>query len=407
MKKHPFVCTVVFIISLFVTPQAAGQITEQIYQTDYRIDPEDKGKLCVAIDNISFFKNDEFSGNFIKGYTLPGFSLKPTLLFYPLKNIKIEGGVSALRFWGANKYPNFAYSDIASWKGEQFQRGFHVVPFFRVHFALTENFHAIIGNIYGAANHRLITPLYNPEMNLIADPESGLQLLYNSRLIDVDFWLNWESFIFELDKHQEAFTVGLSSQFKYNRAESAFHIYSPIQMVGQHRGGEIDDSPVPVQMMFNGVVGLGATWNANAGAFKKMDFGVDLAGYYLQKGSLTPFTKGFGVHTHASVDIGSFRVKGGHWHCRDFVTLFGNPFFGSVSTAKENFYFEKPGMVYLGGEYFKSLGKGYSLGVDMDIYQHLPVTVNTAEGSHKQESALSFSFGVYFRINPSFLIKKF
>lgn len=35
----------------------------------------------------------------------------------------------------------------------------------------------ILGNIYGGSNHGLIAPLYNPELNLTADPETGFQVL--------------------------------------------------------------------------------------------------------------------------------------------------------------------------------------------------------------------------------------
>lgn len=44
------------------------------------------------------------------------------------------------------------------------------------------------------------------------------------------------AFIFEADTHQEAFTVGLSSLVKFNRPESRFHYYLPVQMTIQHRG---------------------------------------------------------------------------------------------------------------------------------------------------------------------------
>lgn len=35
----------------------------------------------------------------------------------------------------------------------------------------------ILGNIYGGSNHGLIAPLYNPELNLTADPKTGFQVL--------------------------------------------------------------------------------------------------------------------------------------------------------------------------------------------------------------------------------------
>lgn len=97
-----------------------------------------------------------------------------------------------------------AYQDIAHWKGDQYQKGFHALPWFRAQVALSDHVNIVLGDLYGAANHNLIEPLYNPELNMVADPEMGLQLLYNSRRFDLDVWVNWESFIFREDIHQEA-----------------------------------------------------------------------------------------------------------------------------------------------------------------------------------------------------------
>ena len=89
--------------------------------------------------------------------------------------------------------------------------------------------------------------------------------------------------------------------------------------------------------------------------------------------------------------------------------MFGSPFYGAVSTSDENDSFGGQNMVYLGLEYSKSFGKGFSLGVDVDVYQHLSVDkFGPAAGEvGKSGSATSFSAGIYFRINPSFLIKQF
>ena len=161
-----------------------AQIAEHVYRTDYHINPENDGALFFELDNISFFKNNEYAGSMMDGYTLPGLGVQPKLVYYPFENIKLEAGAHMLRFWGANRYPNYAYQDIAEWKGSQFQKGFHVLPFFRVQVALSEHVDVVLGSLYGGSNHHLIEPLYNPELNLSADPEAGLQLLYTSKHIE-------------------------------------------------------------------------------------------------------------------------------------------------------------------------------------------------------------------------------
>ena len=44
-----------------------AQIPDRVFKTDSRIDPEKKGELSVEIDNLSFFKDDEYTGSFMKG----------------------------------------------------------------------------------------------------------------------------------------------------------------------------------------------------------------------------------------------------------------------------------------------------------------------------------------------------
>ena len=385
-----------------------AQISERVYASDSRIDPARKGELSVEIDNLSFFKDDEYQGSFMKGYTLPGLWLQAKAV-YSLSNLKLEAGVHALRFWGANKYPSMAYQDMATWKGEQYQKGFHVLPWFRAQLALSEHVDIVLGSLYGAANHRLIEPLYNPELNLTADPEMGLQVLYTSRRFDLDVWVNWESFIFREDVHQEAFTVGLSSRYKLNEPTAPFHFYVPLQLLAQHRGGEIDTIATnSVQTLTNGALGVGAVWNAGYKWLKRVNVEVDVAGYYQQKGQLWPFDKGYGVYAEASADLADFRVKAGYWRCHRFISLFGSPFYGAVSMRDEGLTFDNPSMVHVGAEYSRELAKGFSLGIDVDLYAHLPATLHgTDREGQRSGSATSFSAGIYLRVNPSFLIKKF
>ena len=234
-------CLLFCLAEISFVPALRAQIPDRVFKTDYQIDPEKRGELSVEIDNLSFFKDDEYTGSFMKGYTLPGLWLQAKAVYYPLGMLKLEAGVHLQRFWGANRYPNMAYQDIAHWKGEQYQKGFHALPWFRAQVALSDHVNIVLGDLYGAANHNLIEPLYNPELNMVADPEMGLQLLYNSRRLDLDVWVNWESFIFREDVHQEAFTVGLSTRFKLNDPDSRFHFYIPAQALAQHRGGDRHD----------------------------------------------------------------------------------------------------------------------------------------------------------------------
>lgn len=394
-----------FFVGLF---SLYAQITEQVYAFNSEIDSQQVNKLFIEVDHISFFKNNEFAGDFIKGYSLPGFWLQPKAVYYPLRNIKLEAGMHLLRFWGADKYPNYAYLDIANWKANDYQKGFHLLPFIRAQAVLSKNVTVVLGDIYGAAHHQLIEPLYNPELSLLADPEVGLQLLYQSKRFDLDMWVNWESFIFDTDTHQEAFTFGLSSRVKYNDPKSELHFYTPLQLLAQHRGGEIDTiQHNSVQTLMNASIGFGALWNLKHSIVKNVNAEIHLLGYYQQAGELWPFDSGTGFYTQVSTEAKDFRLKTSYWWCNDFISMLGSPFYGAVSMSEEGITFKKPQMVTLGLEYTKDFGKGFALGADVNVYQHFPTNMNTPQGIEKRSGATSFSIGVYFRANPSFLIKVF
>ena len=115
-----------------------------------------------------------------------------------------------------------------------------------------------------------------------------------------------------------------------------------------------------------------------------------------------------GLYAAAYTDLKDIRVKGGYFMSKDFISLLGIPYFGSVSTKEEGAFYNDPQTLFLSVEYSRSFGKHYALGAKADIYQYLPGTMTKADGEViKPGSATSFSFGVYLRVNPSFLIKKF
>ena len=265
---------------------ATAQTNVLLGNTDYHLDSTQVKQLAIEADNISFFKDNEYAGHVLKGYSLPGFWLNLKGVYQPLKFLKLEFGAHGLVYSGAYKYPSYAYHDIAEWKGNQYQKGTHILPYFRTHLQL-KSWNLVLGNLYGGMNHNLIAPLYNPELDLTADPEFGFQVLYDSPRFHFDAWVNWQSFIFDIDSHQEAFTVGMSSEYKFNEVSSPVHYYMPFQITAQHRGGEQDTITTnSVQTLCNGALGFGVKWNLNRKAVKEVNWETDLLMHYQQAGKL-------------------------------------------------------------------------------------------------------------------------
>ena len=67
---------------------ATAQTGVARYITDYQIDSLRTKELRLDIDNLFFFKNNEFGNSVMKGYTLPGAWINPKLSYILLPNVK-------------------------------------------------------------------------------------------------------------------------------------------------------------------------------------------------------------------------------------------------------------------------------------------------------------------------------
>lgn len=387
-----------------------AQFEDRLYRTDYRPDPARTGELRLGLENLSFFQDNEFTGAVMPGYTLPGLWLQPKLTFQPLDNIRLELGLHALIYHGAYEYPNYSYRDIASWKGAHFQHGAHLLPYFRVQVQM-RRLQLVLGSLYRGSNHLLAEPIYSPELNLTADPETGFQLLWDAPRFHLDAWVNWESFIFRQDVHNEAFTVGLSARVKYNAPGAPVHVYTPLQATIQHRGGEIDEvqQSTPVSTLMNAGVGLGIEGNTHRRLLRQVFAEAYLLGYYQQNGNLWPLGHGYAAYAQAGVRLGTnWQVRGGYFYGKDFISLLGLPYFGTVSTDREGSIFDYMRTGFLMADYSRPFGKAFALGAQAGAYYAAPGTLTLADGTRTPaKAALSYTFGVYIRANLSFLLKKF
>ena len=397
------------LCALMAATGTMAQNDSILFEDNTRIDTTVVKELRLNINSLSYFRDNEYKGNLRKGYTLPGFWLQPTISFQPIKNLRLEAGVYMQHYWGANKYPNMNYHDIGTWKGDQTQSGFHVLPFFQVQLAATRNTNIILGNIYGRCNHRLAEPLYNPEAAMSADPEAGVQILWRPKFMDFDTWVNWESFIFDNDKHQEAFTVGVSARLKANGQHHGAHIYFPIQLLMQHRGGEINTEAQQRQIKtwMNAAAGIGATVNTGNPVLPRLN--AEIMGMYYSQvaGNMLPFDNGHALYAKAEADIWRFRLMASYWDAHHFVTIFGNPLYGCMGIDDESYTMPHNRTASMRLSYSRDLGHGFCWGAYADIIDNLPANAHsTSKGSYRESNSMSMSAGIYLRINPSYLLKR-
>lgn len=346
-------------------------------------------QLYATVDALAFFRDNEYSSKLSKGYSLPGTWVRPALNYDPNKNIHIEAGIHALFFDGANKYPNYAYHDIGTWKGNQYQSGAHLLPWFRA-VAKMKDVIVVLGDIYGDQYHEIITPLYNMEQIMSADPEMGAQIIVDRGGYHADIFLNWQSYQFNLDTHQEAFTVGVTSSLRLTK-----EINGRINILAQHRGGEQDVTNTGVQTLSSGSIGL--DWNhKNTGKIDSFNAQVNLLGCYQQAGKMWPFNSGYAFHGEGGMDFAKhFALRLGYVYTpKNFVSLYGNPFFSTISIKDYNTQFKGLGTGYCSIDYHHNFGENYILGANLETFQ-----LNTTN-----HSEFNFSFGLYIRVKPWFKI---
>ncbi|HAC20649.1 MAG TPA: hypothetical protein DCF91_00960 [Porphyromonadaceae bacterium] len=384
---------------------------ETLFQTNSLIDPSNSNKLFLNVDNLSFFQNNENDGKYLSGYTLPGFRLETKLIYYPLPNVKLEGGAYFLKYWGATSYPQVSYIGIPR-VNERNSSGVHCLPYLRAQVDFMNKFSLIIGDIYGGANHRLITPLYNPDYNLTADPEAGIQFLARTDRAFLDVWANWDTFIFNDDTKQESFFFGLSGEYKFVENEK-YTVSAPLQALFHHKGGELDTLVGnSIQTELNAATGVQVRRRlqdtkrptelyANAyGLFYKVMSGQNKF----------PFTQGWAFNADLGCKFGDLNVALSYWQSNKFSTLLGSSLYGNISTStiRYGYVMGTNHMCALNADYGKSLNNFITIGGSMRNYLMFPVHSQSPEGEcYNFPMAYNFEVGLYIRINPSFLLKQF
>ena len=405
--------------SIWSTLQDNADMARRMGYQPYRVDSARTKTLGIELEALAFFKDNEFDGNVQRGYSLPGVRLQPRLTYTPIDEIKLELGLHATIYSGANKYPCYVFHDIAKWKGDQYQPGAHLLPFFRA----TARFKAItlaVGHIYGGATHGFVEPMYNPELILTDDPEMGFQMIVDTRRWHSDLWMNWQSYIFEESSHQEAFTVGWTQNinvWKRTIEDGKTHSLGiPIQLLIQHRGGEQDNSGLGVQTIANGALGLAYEYQAPANRIVTGIQAEAMAMYcFQQSGNLWPFNSGPALWAKASVDfMRDLRVTAGFFSAKDFCSLYGSQYFGTLSTKHAGGRFSSMNTALIGIEYSRTFAQAYTIGAHLKAYLCKTGSLTLpADNDHPEaytipgEFRTPFSFGVYFRCSPSFVLKRF
>lgn len=361
------------------------------------LDKIQPNELSIGIRSTTFFRNNEYNARSEKGYTLPGARLS-AFSSYTLPaayGAKLSLGLSGLYYFGASRYPaGIAYSDLPYWTDHNDYVRCHLLPYIQALIKPSQSTVLILGNIVGGTAHGLIDPIFNPELDLTADPEMGVQFRGEWSRFRVDTWVNWLSMIFKNDNHQESFVFGLSSATQLIPRNQKWQLELPVQIMATHRGGEYNWSQQDtVHTWINAALGLKIIYHpsANGPLFWGSLYAVGSA----LSGGYFPYDRGGGFYTSLGVDIAHFTFRTDYWYGDRYVSPFAAPFANSLTFDKE------PTSNEMGD--FLHLYAGYSWGIGQDV----SLIASAQTWFQPFDSfAISHALSLTMTINPNFIIRQ-
>lgn len=263
--------------------------------------------LKLHMPATGFVINNEYHGNFAKGYTLPGVYSNPRLSFGQDRWL-LAVGLHMLKYSGETAVEK-------------------ATPFFRLQYKPMPSFYVLLGALKRNNAHRLPDMLYHTERRITHHLEEGLQFHWNSEKLWADLWLNWETFIQPADTIQEQFVVGSS-----NEVVLPANFRLMLKALAAHRGGQITKDTSRVQTLINPL--LGVTWQH---AFLN-DLHLTLAARWVGFGDLSPkpelsYKSGYTVNLGANFAYKHFSYGLDYYRGQHVIAARGNPILQSVSSA--------------------------------------------------------------------------
>lgn len=330
--------------------QLQGKLIDPVYVTKIR-DDYDYLKVPTLLSDVAtpdaahrkfaarfychtFFKNNEYFGDFVKGYTLTGYHLQPEFSYSPNRKLKVQALWDVLKYHGYDKFSKNK-------------------PYFRIVFQPTESFRIICGYLDGNVRHGLIEPIYDPERYLTAEMENGLQINLLRPHYDGELWLNWEKMILWGDPWQERLVVGHLSKFHVADRER-FRADVLGEFLVAHRGGQIDSCDGQVQSLSNAAAGMDFHWIGNGGGvFKQLSVRAMAVGYHaIDETPDLPWTDGCGTFVKAHLRLADFGLTLGHWFGYQFVNFRGDLLYTGWAIDPANNRAHRY-MTFFGGYYSK------------------------------------------------------
>ncbi len=350
--KTIFVKISVFIIIMSSFVDVKSQYYPLSFYKSTEIDSSRQNSLFFKIENSNFLKNNEFFGDFIQGYTLIGYNIAPSLIYYPTSKSKLEVGVHFLKYSGIEHFTK-------------------TLPLLRFQYKIHKAIDVVIGSLYGTANHNIIEPLFRHEFFYTDPVENGLQFLFNTKKYKGDIWINWQQFIFKGDDKQEIFTLGIANRFFLYNFNDKHHLTLPLQTIFVHQGGQINETSAELVTLNNSAIGLNYRFTPN-GLIKHADFeSLFLTFNDMSTVHQYPYIQGFGVYSRAAVKVSYFELQVAHWYGNSYMSGRGLPVINSTSTIYKGYTEDERATINTRLLFEKNIVKGLDIGAGFEVFSDL------------------------------------
>lgn len=364
------------ILLILVLPLCKAQQANYNFRTFNNFAPNSSESLLFRVENINFFKNNEYKSDNTEGYTLTGGVIAPHFVYYLNDKLRLSAGARLLKYSGQEKINKASLLLSAMYKPNN-------------------KLSIILGNINNNDNHSLPEYMASTERYYTENGESGLQFIFKSKTLEMDSWINWENFIERNDSLKEKFTLGLSSRLFLNSRDSDNTLSIPLYLTINHKGGEIDISEEPASTISNIAIGLEYEKRWENNFIKNLGTSLMFTKFKSHKGTyISHFNSGSAIYAKIGLNsrIGDFIA--GYWHSKDYFSLHGLDIFHSVSSFDAQLYDKNRKLLNLKYIYRHDIGKDSSIVFSLEDYYDIDNSKNNISAS------------VFLIINTNIFIKK-
>ncbi len=340
------------------------------------LDKEHTEKAYFVVDNISFFKNNEYFNNLYDGITYLGNRIHPQIKYFPVNNFSLSAGLNLQSFAGREKL-------------------YYAQPTFTAEWLFSPGYRLIMGNIRGNLNHGLPDPLFSFDRYYTSPDERGIQILADTKYHKTDIWLNWEKFILPGDDFKEEFTAGGKTNILVLNPNKGVGISIPLAGMAMHKGGQVENTEGHLQTVFNTAAGINLFYKP----FQDKKDSIGIQSLFLSFTDASPYknllySKGWGVYSNFYYKLTDWYFEGGYWYGKHFIAPRGEWLFQSVSEKYSLYWESSKSLIFAKLGWTHEIAEGINAGTGGGLYYDT------------KRATLDFYYQLHLIVNLNFPLKQ-